>query len=292
MGIAKNIDSAFTLLWPSLKSVVKIAVCGMNFIPSLGSVENDRLVILGNGPSLREQLDDPDFFSKLCESITLCVNFAANAPEFFRLRPRYYVLADPHFFAEVLASDFRNDNIRQLIDNLRKVDWSMELFVALNRKQASALAKAIGNENIAVTPFPAVGIEGWRWLEKFAMTTKRGMPKPRNVLIPSIMLGIWLGYSEIYLLGADHSWLSTVSVDNFNRVVSIQPHFYKDSSQELKRQNAVYSGVSLPELLNSFLIAFKGYHQLQRFAAGKNISIYNATPGSYIDAFPRRSFIK
>ena len=37
-------------------------------------------------------------------------------------------------------------------------------------------------------------------------------------LIPSIMLGIWLGYREIYLLGADHTWTKTLSVDDDNRV--------------------------------------------------------------------------
>ncbi len=290
MGLAKKVDAAIAQMWPSLKTVAKIAASGMRFAPSVRQPEDKTLVILGNGPSLRSQFDNPDAFKKLCGATTLCVNFAANAPEFFQLKPRYYVLADPHFFSEALDGEFRNENIRLLIENLRKVDWQMTLFVALKRKLALKLGNVIGNGKIEVSSFPAVGAEGWEWLENRAMRSRRAMPKPRNVLIPSIMLGIWLGYRDIYLLGADHSWLSTLSVDEDNRVVSIQPHFYKDSSQELKRQNAVYADVSLPRLLDSFLVAFEGYHKLERFASARGVNIYNATAGSFIDAFKRKSF--
>lgn len=96
-----------------------------------------------------------------------------------------------------------------------------------------------------------------------------------------------MGYKEIYLTGADHSWTRTLSVDDNNRVVSIQPHFYADNSAEQQRVTSVYSNVTLPRIINSFYIAFNAYHQIAGFADRIGVKIINSTPGSFIDAFTR-----
>lgn len=114
------------------------------------------------------------------------------------------------------------------------------------------------------------------------------MPRPRNVLIPSIMIGIWLGYKEIYVVGADHTWSKTLEVDANNTVISVQPHFYEDNKAEAARVASVYADVKLHEIMYSFHVAFKAYHQIEDFARKMGVNIYNATPGSFIDAFRRR----
>ncbi|MDE7120512.1 MAG: hypothetical protein K2O10_07865, partial [Muribaculaceae bacterium] len=117
-----------------------------------------------------------------------------------------------------------------------------------------------------------------------------GMPRPRNVLIPSLMLAIAMGYRDITVLGADHGWLSTLSVTDDNRVVSVQPHFYKADKNEEQRVSAVYGTLRLDQVLESMTIAFRAYHSIERYARRKGARIYNATPGSMIDAFKRRNF--
>lgn len=54
------------------------------------------IVIMGNGPSLRQTIDKDAIW--LCSNDLMAVNFAANTPDFFNLRPGYYILADGHFF--------------------------------------------------------------------------------------------------------------------------------------------------------------------------------------------------
>jgi hypothetical protein len=110
------------------------------------------------------------------------------------------------------------------------------------------------------------------------------------VLIPAIMAGIWLGYKEISIVGADHSWMQSIWVDDNNNVVSVQPHFYKDDEKEQKRVDSEYKGYRLHQIINSFYVAFKSYHNIERFARSRGVKIYNATQGSYIDAFERRYF--
>jgi hypothetical protein len=44
---------------------------------------------------------------------------------------------------------------------------------------------------------------------------------------------------------------------------------------------------NMPELLTKFVTAFSGYFVLNKYAKSRGVSIFNATPGSFIDAFER-----
>ncbi|MDE5574037.1 MAG: hypothetical protein K2H44_01275 [Muribaculaceae bacterium] len=234
------------------------------------------LIIMGNGPSLRETIDK--HLDILCQNDTLAVNFAANSPEFFKIKPRYYTLADPLFFENSDA-----ENMISLYENLNKVDWQMTLLVPVK-----APVK-ISNPNINIKRFNMVGVDGARWLKHLLFSSRMAMPRPRNVLIPSIMAAIWLGYKNIYLVGADHSWMKSISVDEENHVVSIQTHFYKDSNKELGRKRDLFANVRLHEVAHSYYTAFKAYHTILDYITPKGIKIYNSTPESFIDAFERRN---
>lgn len=238
------------------------------------------LVILGNGPSLRRNLEEDMEF--LCRVDTMAVNFFANSPEFGIVKPTYYVLADPHFFDKAET----DPNVARLIASINAIDFPMVLLIPAKARGKAAL---FTNPKLKVLTFNFVAVEGFRWFENLMFSLKKGMPRPRNVLIPSIMAGIWLGYGRIYLLGADHSWLSTLSVNDRNEVVSIQPHFYKEDEKEQTRIRQEYVRHPLHEVLESMMIAFRSYHRIGSYAASRGIAVLNATPGSMIDAFPRAS---
>ena len=236
---------------------------------------DERLIIMGNGPSLRQTMADN--MDILKTNKTLAVNFAANSPEFFEIKPAYYVLADPHFFKNT-----DNEAVKRLYENISKADWNMTLFVPFGVKVPEV------GDYITVERFNMVGIDGCNWIQNIAFDNARAMPRPRNVLIASIMIAIFKGYKDIYIVGADHSWLQTISVNDNNEVVSVQPHFYKEDKKEIKRVNNEYSSYPLHQIIYSFYIAFRAYHQISRYAEKRNIKIYNSTPGSFIDAFERK----
>lgn len=240
------------------------------------------LIILANGPSLRQTIDSS--LTKLQEATTMAVNFAANAPDFTLIRPDFYIMVDPHFFSS--SPDANLENLRK---NLASVDWPMTLIVPVTEKEKLP-DEVTANPSITLNFCNITGLEGFRALEHFAYHRGWGLPRPRNVLVPAIACGIWLGFKDIIILGADHSWIKNLEVDSDNRVISVQPHFYKDSSTEQKRIDSVYRDVHLHQVVESFAIALKSYHDLQRWAQNEGVKIYNATPGSFIDAFPRRSW--
>ena len=81
--------------------------------------------------------------------------------------------------------------------------------------------------------------------------------------------------------------LKTLSVNDRNEVVSVQPHFYKEDEKESARIRQEYVRHPLHEVIESMMIAFRAYHTIQRYARRLGVEIFNATPDSMIDAFPR-----
>lgn len=262
----------------SLKSIAKLMLHSHRSTISHCADREESIIIMGNGPSLNDTI--ARYSDVLRNTPTLAVNFATNAPQFWELKPRYYVLADPHFFVAV-----NDENVMKLRTNLANVKWKMTLFLPF---EARKYAFTIENENVKIEYFNFLAVEGFDWLENWAYSSGRGMPRPRNVLIPSIMIAMSVGYGDIYVAGADHSWTKTLSVNEKNEVVSIQPHFYKEDEKEEKRIKVDYMKYPLHQIVYSFYLAFKSYHEIQRYALFKGINIYNSTPGSFIDAFPRR----
>jgi hypothetical protein len=102
------------------------------------------------------------------------------------------------------------------------------------------------------------------------------------------MMSIAMGYKSIYLLGADHSWLSEITVTETNDALINQKHFYdSDHSKGLPLDKGGTGKRKLHEILFKFMTAFKSYFEIEDYAKNRNVIIYNATKGSFIDAFKR-----
>lgn len=268
----------------TLKSIVKIALQS-NIAAAFGALRRKgeaggTVVVMANGPSLKESLDsDRDvFLSNPC----IAVNFAPISDEFFMVKPSYLVLADPHFF-KLRADDA---NLCKLQEAMARIDWELTLFVSA--KFASQARRMWPNDHVKVSRFNAIGLDGFGWFRYWAYKHRLGMPRPRNVAIPALMIALWLGYREVLLFGADHSWMKTISVTDENEVVSIQPHFYKEDKREEERVRHEYRGYRLHTIVESFAVAFRSYHGIEEFARKIGARIVNLTPGSMIDAFVRR----
>lgn len=247
-----------------------------------GAPKTERLIVMGNGPSLRETIAEHSDILK--NSDTLAVNFAANADTYRQLKPNIYVLADPHFFRRQSDGKSSDPNVVRLWENIAATDWPMTLYVPCRVKIPESVTQ---NGNIVVKRYNLTPGEGLRgpvhWLYRHGLS----MPRPRNVLIASIMVALREGYRDIAIVGADHTWSRDLWVDDRNRVISVQKHFYKDNEKEFERVAQEYAGYHLHDILNSLTIAFRSYHQIAAYAGKLGAAIVNCTPGSFIDAFPR-----
>ncbi|MBD5290339.1 MAG: hypothetical protein HDS26_06615 [Bacteroides sp.] len=282
MGIAKKAEKGAgwcRRIGEGIASLGKVML--MSGKPSAAGEPKDKpLVIMGNGPSLREALDYGRKILK--QSDLLAVNFAPNSDEFFDFRPGQLVLADPHFF----IGSATDENVARLWRRLGQVDWPLTLHVPAQRRLETL--RLLGTHpQIRVRYFNMTPVEGGRRLRHWLFRRGLGMPRPRNVLIPSLMIALREGYRDIRIVGADHSWSRTLWVDDMNRVISVQPHFYKEHPDEQERVAREYAGYHLHDIYQSLAIAFRSYFDIRDYAATLGARIVNATPGSFIDAFER-----
>lgn len=261
----------------SMASLIKILL--MSRRPSCCSKESrDTIIIMGNGPSLRDAMEND--MDVLMAHPRLAVNLSALAPEFRTLKPQYYILADIAFFAKQ-----KSGKVPALWEALGKVDWEMTLFLPATARSMAEVKRL--PDNVIVKYYNLTPAEGWRWLMHAIYDSGLAMPRPRNVLIPSIMSSMREGFKRVVLIGADHNWSKTLWVTERNCVVSVQPHFYKDDDKELRRAEEIFKNVRLHEVYENYAIAFRSYHVLKAYTDRKGVEVLNATPGSFIDAFPR-----
>lgn len=279
MKTIDKIQKGMGQLGATLASLVKIPL--MSRRPSSRSCEEKgTIIVMGNGPSLRDAMTD--HHDVLMAYPRLAVNLSALAPEFRELRPDYYILADIAFFLKE-----KTGKVPALWEALASVDWPMTLFLPATARKMPEVRRLPAN--ITVKYYNLTPAEGWRWLMHPVYDLGLAMPRPRNVLIPSIMSSMREGFRRIVLIGADHNWSKTLWVTDRNCVVSVQPHFYKDDDKELRRAEEIFRNVRLHEVYENYAIAFRSYFNVKAYAERRGVEILNATPGSFIDAFPRIS---
>lgn len=275
--ILNKIQSAAGKLGATLASFIKIPI--MSRRPSPKSRDRkDTIIIMGNGPSLRDAMEqDRDV---LMSYPRLAVNLSALTPDFRDLRPDYYILADIAFFLKE-----KTGKVPQLWEALRSVDWQMTLFLPATARKMPEVKSLPAN--ITLKFYNLTPAEGFRCVMHPLYDSGLAMPRPRNVLIPSIISSMREGFRKIVLIGADHNWSKTLWVTERNRVVSVQPHFYKDDDAELRRAEEIFKNVHIHDVYENYAIAFRSYFNVKAYADRRGVEILNATPGSFIDAFPR-----
>ncbi len=266
----------------TLMSLIKIPLLSRRSSPLPVPKEGEReLVILANGPSLsRTVAEHRDF---LRDRALLAVNLCATSDIYTDLKPEYYVIADPLFW---IVDEKREALFGSIA---AKTDWPLHLFVPSRALTDRKWRKILeGNPNVNVHIYNTTPVEGFPAFERLVYRKGWGMPRPHNVLIPSIAVALRMDFGKIYLAGADHSWLPEISVTDDNCVLMHQKHFYdRDTSKADTVKKEDLESARLHTILYHMHVAFKAYHVLDAYARKMGKKIINITPGSFIDAFER-----
>lgn len=246
------------------------------------------IIILGNGPSLR---DDIDAVIELREAVRvdICsVNDFAFSEAFFKVRPSLYVLADPNYWSDNVS---KNVEVRRakLIDIFaREVIWPMRVMVPVEAK-GSSIFDRVSSEFVIVEYYNRTPVSGFDWVRFRLFDVGAGMPPAYNVLIAALAISIAGGYKKIFILGADHSWHEELSFKE-DGVLVAQKHFY-DEGVELKPvYKAVGEVFTIGELFIRWGKVFRTYEVLALYAKYKHAIVYNLSSKTYVDAFPRAKF--
>jgi hypothetical protein len=235
---------------------------------------SERCFIIGNGPSL----SDIDL-GRLHGSDCIIVNHAYKSEKLLNLEPLYWVIADPLFWKK--SDDYLSPIFDAMLAQLPKTCLFMHraaLYFLSKEKALHEKVRFYDMSSIAEDDFPLIHADFAQPMQNYA----------QNVLCPSILLAMYLGYKEIYLLGFDHSWWAYTEED-ITEGRSI-PHVYKNSVVDERIAKECFRDLGYEGLRKTIDRQRLEYKAIRYYAEYQNIHIYNASLGGELDCFKRIDF--
>lgn len=251
------------------------------------------VVILGNGPSLKDTFLDSDDYKFIKDKDIFVVNSFVQSEYFFELKPKFLCLMDPIYWGTTPSN-----NIKALIEadyeKLKNVSWNLFVFMpnaALDNNVFKDLLKINSYIKFIYINTNTVETQDMDLLYSLYKQNK-AMPTVQNVLVSCLYCAINIGYKNIFVYGADHSWHLSLIVNENNIPCIIDKHFYDKS--ETIQYTPIYKDVSqttpfkISELFQAYSIAHNQYNILEDYSNYMGTKIYNLSKFSCIDAFERK----
>lgn len=290
--------------WNTALSIGKVLIKSKLFLTPF-KTQDKKLIVIGNGPSAKKVFEqDPSAFEGY---EFMAVNMLAAEPVFDRFKPKYYVMAD-HAFFNFDESHYNNPEshprtknnpgyiqtqkqVNRTWDALLSSSHPITLFVPQIYQHTWPVKKAQEKKmNVVIWNYTV--FKGFEWVENIMYTKGWASPQCQNVINACIFLAINAGFEETYLTGIDSNFHLNLRVSNDNILHMADDHFYEVEKKIVPLTSADKNGnpapVRMDQFFKSITKAFYAYHRLRSYADRRNANIYNATHGSFVDAFERK----
>ena len=157
------------------------------------------MVILGNGPSLSDDLPRLIARREYEAKDFMAVNFFAEDDRFEVVRPGYYVLSDPMFFRDSECRD-RVAALYRTLDS--KVTWPMTLYVQFYNPEKFDYRAALPNPRIRIVRFHTQVYRGFGSVGFWLFRHGLGSANFGTVVQVGEYVALLLGYRRIELYGS------------------------------------------------------------------------------------------
>ena len=224
----------------------------MRKIKKLRNAEKDkRCFIVCTGPSLT--ISDLELIKN---EITIGVNSVVKAYDKTDWRPTYYAMVDYYAFGDFLKHTNlpgnrlceKNAFLHYRVDPKNKTGKEIYCLINYanhfeNRVKAEDI---IFSEDLSVCAYDAYTVTNF-----------------------AIQVAIYLGFKEIYIIGADCNYSGS------------QIHFIEMPDDHVK--------IAAGWLPDALALSIEGYKAVKKFAEKKGVKIFNSTRGGMLEVFPRKS---
>lgn len=235
-----------------------------------------RCFVIGNAPSLNTQ-----DLSVLKDEIVLTVNQISRNKQFKNLNTNYHFWADPGFFKEN-----SKEGDKELLEVMMSVNTEGNRPICFFPLEAKEF---VSNKKLDQILNVRYFVPGHILFDQYKKIDFSGMIPGMNTVVQyAIMLGIYMGCTEIYLLGCDCtgilSYIETkTDSGNFE-------YAYDISQAEAERMKAMLGGVSCEQTFYGWTKIFEGYRLLGEYCKKRGIQLINSTNGGILDCLPRKKF--
>lgn len=206
---------------------------------------NQRCFVIGNGPSLTS--DDLDLIS---DEITFSCNMIFDLLEKTKWKPYYYFCHDPGY-------------IRKIPNEIKNLKAEKK-FIGYYSETVKVVDKVYKNSIGDIFYYIDKKDNDYRLVDFSLDVSKKCYPSG-SVSYAILQFAVYMGFSEIYMIGFDHNLDSKTEQTHFDG----------------------YSGNQLSEVNIDSLT--KGFIQARKAAVSKGIKIINCTRGGKLEVFERKS---
>lgn len=207
--------------------------------------KGEKCFIICNGPSIKNlELD------KVKGKNIFTVNAMLTTELFDYLKPTFHLISDRKVYARY------KESVLKSVENERDTTFFFHRSIC---KDIGLKDNVFYNYGTLIPSKKGIYIDQCKNTNTFM-----------NVPAFGIMLAMYMGFSEIVLLGFDFSFFASRK----------DSHFY-DSGMSIDRKESLW------EDLFGSSIAWQQYYYLYNYANNHGVKIVNATPGSLMDIYPQ-----
>lgn len=230
------------------------------------SESGKRAFILATGPSINTQ-DLKPLNSELCISVS---NFFLH-PDFKRIQPNYHVFAPSHH--PITEAQY----VVLIRDAEHHFPERQNVLLSITDKYVIEKHQLLAKANIY---YYFLGHKALGSKREIDFTTQ--IPAIQTSPHIAIYLALYLGAKEINLLGVDHDWILHLNESR---------HFYKEKESALSKMGydeAWERSKDYQTEFEDYVRLWKRYKDIRSYAGKRNVNIFNCTPQSLLDVFPRK----
>lgn len=230
-----------------------------------------RCFILGNGPSLKS-ID----FHLLKDECVFTVNLLAKYEHFGELNPMFHLLMDGALWGA--REDVKND-LQETINMVNALPSRTTLIVPTNaydffeRKRY----KLKPHRQISYVRLGAPFVNGYRTIDM-----QYNIPTFRTVVQYAIVIALYMGFKEIYLLGCD----GTIVVYTLNERIGGELediHAYKNDAMQRSATKQINENIPMDVLLYDQYCIFNDYKGLADECKQRGTKLCNLTEPSLVN---------
>ncbi|MFD2522638.1 hypothetical protein [Emticicia soli] len=270
-----SVQQSINLVINSIISVFKVLLMS-KFSVERTTASKPRCGILGNGPSLNTSLERDIEFIKSLE--LFAVNLFSVTEQYTQLKPRNYFILDMSFLN---PNHVCKNGLQHMASD---TTWEMNLYMPFQMYNSAYFQSFFKDTpNIKLVPYNYTIVTGFTWLKHWFFKRGLGTPQCQNVLVGTLFYAVNMGFKEIYIFGADHSWHEMIRLDDDNNLVVSDKHFFQQKDFDIAVKEKSY----MSQQLFSLHKAFYGYEVVGQYAQALGVKIYNASARSFIDVFEK-----
>ena len=235
-----------------------------------------RCFILATGPSIN-QMD----LTVLKDEISIAVSFFGYHKDIDKISPKYHFCAPNHEpLGEANALNyfhmFREHYSPELVVFLGITRYKYSFDKVLKR-----YPELTPPNNYMIDYYKSVLIDDDNKNDSEIWDPLQCPMDMMTVAFGAIMLAAYMGCNEIYLLGCDYNYMRDLTGAK-------NQHFYPDSKTIQGRENISEKG--LESFFESSYWLWKRYRLVSEALRKRGVNIYNSSPDSSLDMFPKVSF--